>query len=185
MHPPPESTFLTDLNENIGIVHRVCRAYFFGDADEREDVFQEIMYQLWKSYPRFRGESKISTWMYTVALQTAMTHVRRSRRKPPHIELTERSALAADMNEQMHRDEEVHLLYEAIETLSDVDKAIIASRVRKEFKTVGGYVWAAIVYQIILYSFLTHTLVRNWGNMNIVLLCCAGVGLCSRSGWIG
>ncbi len=125
MHPPPESTFLTDLNENIGIVHRVCRAYFFGDADEREDVFQEIMYQLWKSYPRFRGESKISTWMYTVALQTAMTHVRRSRRKPPHIELTERSALAADMNEQMHRDEEVHLLYEAIETLSDVDKAII------------------------------------------------------------
>ncbi len=64
-------------------------------------------------------------------------------------------------------------------------QAIIASRVRKEFKTVGGYVWAAIVYQIILYSFLTHTLVRNWGNMNIVLLCCAGVGLCSRSGWIG
>jgi RNA polymerase sigma-70 factor (ECF subfamily) len=125
MHPRPESSFLTDLNENIGIVHRVCRAYFFRDADEREDVFQEIMYQLWKSYPRFRGESKISTWMYAVALQTAMTHVRRNRRKPPHIELTEGSALAADMNEQMHSDEEVHLLYEAIDTLSDVDKAII------------------------------------------------------------
>jgi hypothetical protein len=57
-------------------------------------------------------------------------------------------------------------------------QAIIAARVRKEFKTVGGYVWAAIVYQIILTSFLAHTLVRNWGNMHIVLLCLAGVGLC-------
>jgi len=50
-------------------------------------------------------------------------------------------------------------------------QAIISSRVRKELKTVSQFVWATIVYQIILYSFLTHTLVRHWGDMQIMLLC--------------
>jgi hypothetical protein len=53
-------------------------------------------------------------------------------------------------------------------------QAIIASRVRKEFKTVSEFVWAAIVYQIILYSFLTRTFIRHWGDMQIMLLCLAG-----------
>jgi hypothetical protein len=52
-------------------------------------------------------------------------------------------------------------------------QAIISSRVRKELKTVSQFVWAAIVYQIILYSFLTHTLVRHWGDLRIMLLCFA------------
>jgi hypothetical protein len=53
-------------------------------------------------------------------------------------------------------------------------QAIISSRVRKEFKTVSQFVWAAIVYQIVLYSFLTHTLIRHWGDMQIMLLCLTG-----------
>jgi len=56
-------------------------------------------------------------------------------------------------------------------------RTIIASRVRKEFKTVSQFVWAAIVYQIVLYSFLTHTFIRHWGDMQIMLLCLAG-GAC-------
>ena len=56
-------------------------------------------------------------------------------------------------------------------------QAIIASRVRKELKTVSEFVWAAIVYQIILYSFLAHTFIRHWGDMRIMLLCLAG-GAC-------
>lgn len=53
-------------------------------------------------------------------------------------------------------------------------QVIISSRVRKELKTVGQFVWAAIVYQIILYSFLTHTLIRRWGDTQIMILCLAG-----------
>ena len=53
-------------------------------------------------------------------------------------------------------------------------QAIISSRVRKELKKVSQFVWAAIVYQIILYSFLTHTLIRHWGDIRIMLLCLAG-----------
>ena len=53
-------------------------------------------------------------------------------------------------------------------------QAIISSRVRKELKTVSQFVWAAIAYQIILYSFLTHTLIRHWAEMRIAVLCLAG-----------
>ena len=56
-------------------------------------------------------------------------------------------------------------------------QAIISSRVRKEFKTVSQFVWAAIAYQIILYSFVTHTLVRHWGDIQTMLLCLAGAAL--------
>lgn len=56
-------------------------------------------------------------------------------------------------------------------------QAIISSRVRKEFKKVAEFVWASIVYQIILYSFLTHTLIRHWGDIRIMLLCLAGGAL--------
>jgi hypothetical protein len=51
---------------------------------------------------------------------------------------------------------------------------IISSRVRKELKKVSQFVWAAIVYQVILYSFLSHTLIRHWGDMRIMVLCLAG-----------
>ena len=59
--------------------------------------------------------------------------------------------------------------------LSENDlRTIISSRVRKELKTVSQFIWAAIVYQIILYSFLAHTFIRHWGDMRIMLLCLAG-----------
>jgi RNA polymerase sigma factor (sigma-70 family) len=125
MHAESETSFLANVNQNIGIVHQVCRTYFSRDAIEREDVFQDIMYQLWKSYPQFKGESKFSTWMHKVALNTAITHIRRSIRKPLNAELTESIAHATDMSESLHRKEEIHLLYGAIDTLTEIDKAII------------------------------------------------------------
>jgi RNA polymerase sigma factor (sigma-70 family) len=125
MHPETETSFLANLNQNIGIVHQVCHSYFRRDAVEREDVFQDIMFQLWKSYPQFRGESKFSTWMYKVALNTAITHIRRSTKIPRNAEVTESVACAPNINEHMNRVEEIHLLHEAIAALSDIDKAII------------------------------------------------------------
>jgi RNA polymerase sigma-70 factor (ECF subfamily) len=125
MHAEQETSFLANLNQDIRIVHRVCHTYFPRDAVEREDVFQDIMYQLWKSYPQFKWESKFSTWMYKVALNTAITHIRRSTRTPRSEELTEPMAQGPDINEHMSRKEELRLLYKAIATLTDIDKAII------------------------------------------------------------
>jgi RNA polymerase sigma-70 factor (ECF subfamily) len=125
MHAEPETSFVANLNQNIRIVHQVCHTYFPRDRLEREDVFQDIMYQLWKSYPQFKWESKFSTWMYKVALNTAITSIRRSTRNPRNEELTESVARAPDLNEHMNREEEIDLLHEAIAALTDIDKAII------------------------------------------------------------
>jgi RNA polymerase sigma-70 factor (ECF subfamily) len=125
MHSDHEARFLRDINKNIGIVHRVCHTYFANNALERDDVFQEIMYQLWKSFTQFKGDSKFSTWMYRVALNTAIAHVRRSMRTPRSTELTEAADQAVDMSERINEQEDVERLYAAIRTLTEVDKAII------------------------------------------------------------
>ena len=119
-----EDRFVRDLNENVGIVHRICRVYF-PDTDDRKDVFQEIVYQLWKSYPAFQGQSKFSTWMYKVALNTAITHVRNIKKTIVKESLSDRISEIAISNEQNQADERLNLLYTAINTLSLVDKAII------------------------------------------------------------
>ena len=125
MHAETETSFLANVNRNIGIVHRICHTYFRRDAVAREDVFQDILYQLWKSYPQFKGGSKFSTWMYRVALNTAITHIRQSTRAPQNAELSEPIAHGPAIDEHLSREEELHRLHEAIATLPDIDKAII------------------------------------------------------------
>ncbi|MGH8253383.1 MAG: hypothetical protein ACRES2_05030 [Steroidobacteraceae bacterium] len=67
---------------------------------------------------------------------------------------------------------------EGTRAVTDSDlRSITASRVRKQFKTVAGFVWASLVHQIILYSFLSYTLVRNWGNVPVMLLSLAGAAV--------
>ena len=125
MNASIEDQFLKDLNQNMGIIHRVCRAYFFYEAEEREDVLQEIIYQLWKSYPNFNGAAKFSTWMYKVALNTAITHIRKNKKAPGKEKLTDNLNQIAESNDHIHLEEKMKLLYAAIDTLSKVDKAII------------------------------------------------------------
>jgi RNA polymerase sigma-70 factor (ECF subfamily) len=83
------------------------------------------MYQLWKSYPNFHGESKFATWMYKVALNTAITHVRKSKRAPSMERLTDHYDQIADSHEPVEREVKMNLLYAGISTLTAVDKAII------------------------------------------------------------
>ncbi|MGH8253382.1 MAG: RNA polymerase sigma factor [Steroidobacteraceae bacterium] len=120
-----EAAFLEDVNPNLGIVHSVCRAYVPRHTPEYDDVYQDIMYQLWKSYPQFKGDSKFSTWMYRVALNTAIAHVRRSVRAPRDAELTAAIADSTRAHDDAQSTEDIERLYRAIETLSDVDKAIV------------------------------------------------------------
>ena len=73
-----EAPFLKSIAEHHGIIHKICRAYCNNRADQ-EDLYQEIVYQLWKFYPSFKGDSQFSTWMYSVALRSAILPYRRSR----------------------------------------------------------------------------------------------------------
>jgi len=66
-----KSRFLELIEQNQDIVHKICALYAW-NADDRKDLGQEIVCQLWKSYPSFRSDSAFTTWMYRVALNTAV-----------------------------------------------------------------------------------------------------------------
>ena len=74
-----EQLFVKQLRDNQNIIHKICKLYT-SDSDAHKDLFQEITIQLWKAFPKFRGDSKFSTWAYRVALNTAITLYRKSRR---------------------------------------------------------------------------------------------------------
>jgi RNA polymerase sigma factor (sigma-70 family) len=117
-----DDVFIQQINQNLGITHKICRVYFT-DADDREDVVQEMMYQLFKSYRSFDGRSKFSTWMYSVCLNTALTY-RRKDIKQKHEPLTMSHDQLADPPAS-NKDEEISMLFAAIATLSSLNKAII------------------------------------------------------------
>ena len=117
-----KTTFLENINSCMGIIQRICMVYEW-EPEARKDLYQEILYQSWKSYPSFRGGSKFSTWLYRVALNTGITHYKTSSgklRREQHMELI------PDMNEQNeHSEEMLNELYRAIYSLGKVDKALI------------------------------------------------------------
>ena len=109
------------IQKNQAIIHKITRVYENGWAD-REDLFQEICLQLWKSYPNFREEAKFSTWMYRVALNTAISTVRKEQRTPSFEPLRETDKPQEDGNDEK---EKVKVMYRAISKLNRIDKAII------------------------------------------------------------
>jgi RNA polymerase sigma factor (sigma-70 family) len=115
--------FLEYINCNAGIAHKVLKVYF-DDANDREDAWQEMMYQLWRSYPGFNGKSKFSTWMYKVCLNTALTIKRRNSNK--RTEPLSRKHLEIPLETPENKNEEaVRLLLQAISVLSPLNKAIV------------------------------------------------------------
>lgn len=77
---PQKRDFVRIIDSNQGIITSLCKAYY-ASADDQKDVFQDIVLQLWKSFESFRGESKISTWIYRVSLNTILAKVRDEKKK--------------------------------------------------------------------------------------------------------
>ncbi len=119
-----ESEFVKRISENQGIIHKVCSIYCDTEEDKR-DLFQEIVVQLWKSYPSFRQESKFSTWMYRVALNTAITSFKKSKRQPDRSGLTLDTVQLASEEYNPETDELMQKMHQAISTLSGIEKSII------------------------------------------------------------
>src|SRR6056297_117412 len=107
-----------------GIVHKVCNMYCINE-DERKDLFQEIMIQLWKSYPSFRGDAEFSTWMYRVALNVALQKLRKEEKSKEYSLLSEHIKNLPQENKNDDLAVEKKLLYRAIKELNDVEKAIV------------------------------------------------------------
>ncbi|MBX2914018.1 MAG: sigma-70 family RNA polymerase sigma factor [Cyclobacteriaceae bacterium] len=117
--PVSEKEFIALVNENRGIIYKVIRLYINQEEDTR-DLYQEIVFQAWKSYPRFDGRSKFSTWLYRVGLNTVLTFKRKPVVVIPHEDLASLHVAQTKTNT-----DESEALYVAIRQLPEVDRMII------------------------------------------------------------
>ncbi|WP_085537340.1 RNA polymerase sigma factor [Massilibacteroides vaginae] len=113
--------FLDMVEENKKLIYKVSRIYCDSSID-KEDIFQEIIANLWKAYPHFKGDSKISSWIYRIALNTAISWFRDYVKYKKHIEY---GHFFPNMSEDCGLDDVYEQLYLAIGHLGNIDKAII------------------------------------------------------------
>ena len=124
MNKELEHSFIELLEKHQNIVHKVCRLYT-NNYDAHNDLFQEITIQLWKAFPKFRGDSKFSTWMYRVGLNTAITLYRKSKRTINTQQFdTVQFKISAEEYDSTEEDQ-LKLLYSAVHQLNDIEKALV------------------------------------------------------------
>jgi len=119
-----EKEFIQIITDNQGIIHKVCSIYCDLEEDRR-DLFQEIIVQLWKSYSSFRNESKFSTWMYRVALNTAITSFKKDKRQPDKTGISFETLQVAEEIYDNQTEEQIRLLHHAVSRLTGIEKSII------------------------------------------------------------
>ncbi len=122
--PLNQESFIELIQTNRGIIHKVTNLYCYKEED-KQDLFQEIIIQLWKSYEKFRGDAKFTTWMYRIALNTAITAIRKNTRTA-HIISTETMPLEIqDMPYDYAREEQLAQMYKAIQQLNEIERGIV------------------------------------------------------------
>ncbi len=121
-HAERERLFVEVFERNRASLRRLCHGYL-GAAGEVDDLFQEIMTNVWNSLPSFRGEARISTWVYRIAVNTAIMH-RRKRR--PSEELREVADQRGSVLQDLERRERLEALHRAIARLGDQDRLIVS-----------------------------------------------------------
>ena len=112
------------ITQNKVILFKICRIYQ-DDPIDRDDLLQEITLQLWLVFDTYRSESKISSWMYRVALNTAIVFFKKQKRRPdseqmpPNFDQPQETSVAGEKEEQLA------LFYKAVQKLDKVEKALI------------------------------------------------------------
>ena len=116
--------FLQNITSNQAIIHKVTRIYC-DNVDDRKDLFQEILIQLWKSYGSFKEQSKFSTWMYRVAINTAITAFKRGAKKNIKAQFVTDLPQVVDDEYDTDLEDNLNLLHSAIGQLTGIEKSII------------------------------------------------------------
>ena len=119
-----EKEFLEKIEKHKGVIFKISKMYM-DNFDDQKDLFQEITFQVWKAYPTFGGRSAFSTWLYRIALNTAIIFLKSEKRRSfiQNDEVENFKITQNDYNEE----EELKLkkMYEAINQLNAIDKALI------------------------------------------------------------
>jgi RNA polymerase sigma factor (sigma-70 family) len=119
-----EARFLQLIGENKGILYKIGKIYM-DDAGDREDLQQEMILQLWLAFDSFRGESKFSSWMYRVALNTAIVFFKKKKRRPDDQQLPDHVEPTEEPSNTMEEEEKLAVFYRAVHQLGKVEKALV------------------------------------------------------------
>lgn len=124
-----DAEFKKILDENKDRIYRICCAYV-SDKDERDDLYQEIVINIWKNLDKFEGRSQISTWIYRIAVNTSLLHIRSSgKREKLHTEINENIHNIPEDNdkeEKIKTGSMIEKLYNSIRLLPELDRLIIS-----------------------------------------------------------
>jgi RNA polymerase sigma-70 factor, ECF subfamily len=117
--------FLSVFEDNTGIIIKIARA-FTKTSHDREDLINDIALELWKSFERFKGDSKISTWIYRVAINTSMNYKRKKKKDSFFSFLDDfKKAETLPWLIEQENSSESEILYNCIDELNEINKAII------------------------------------------------------------
>lgn len=124
---PTDERFIRLIHEHDARLRRICRVYAY-DTEQEKDLYQEVLLQIWRSLPSFEGRSSVGTWVYRVALNTALGQ-RRRRSARAELPLEERDAqrvaAPSSPDQQLEGKQRLERMYAAIARLGDVDKALV------------------------------------------------------------
>jgi RNA polymerase sigma-70 factor (ECF subfamily) len=117
--------YISVIREHQKLIYKICHTYC-ADPESREDLQQEILMQLWQSFRKFDGRVKISTWIYRIALNTAISFYRNHRRHHDHRISWDASVISlAESEPGLEKEEQIRLLYQFIGQLNELDKALM------------------------------------------------------------
>lgn len=126
--PADEHKFLEMVNENRNKILRVCRVYAWNSADQ-DDLYQEILFQIWRALPGLKENVYANTWVYRIAINTAFSFVRKRASRSDrvvHFELAELTrAIESQQTTEASPDDRIANLYTAIYKLDTLEKAIV------------------------------------------------------------
>lgn len=120
---PKEDEFVHIIKENQGIIFKITTVYT-DTRDDQQDLYQDIVFQLWKSYDSFRSESKISTWMYRIALNTALTRLKKKKRLKNAVSI-DKVVMQQVENYDSEFEAKLKIMYSHIKQLNAIDKGLI------------------------------------------------------------
>ncbi|SNR71388.1 RNA polymerase sigma factor [Lutibacter flavus] len=131
-----QKEFIKVIKENEGIIFKITLVYSSNEEDQK-DLYQEIVYQLWKSFDSFRGNSKISTWLYRIALNTSITYLKKEKRNGNRVSLNSVLSNKIDQLDTI-MEERIKVLYAQIKKLNTIEKGVILLYLEgKNYQEIG------------------------------------------------
>lgn len=111
------------IKEYHPIIYKICRVY--SSSEDFDDLYQEVLINLWRSYETFEGRSKLSTWLYRLTLNTALTYNRNEKKHKTKVSINNLPEIHDSESYSLDKEQQIEKLYYAISQFKKVDRSII------------------------------------------------------------